>query len=208
MRNLFDTDGPLFRAMQDLTSLVVLNILTLLCCIPIITAGAALASLHFCLYQMVDGTEGRPSKSFWKQMRGNLRSVTGTWIVFLLILAVVAFEWYLFKGQDGAGRIFMIMIYVAALFVSMLAVWLFPLTAKFELSVKGALLNSVILAASHLPRTLLMVCLMTVIPFVLTQDMRLIPLGVLLGISLPAYLCALVYHAVIHKMVKAENPEE
>ena len=41
MRNLFGQEGPVMRAISDLSTLVFLNILTVIFCIPIVTAGAS-----------------------------------------------------------------------------------------------------------------------------------------------------------------------
>ena len=43
------------RALSDLTTLVVLNLLTLLCCVPVVTAGAALCALNYCTMKMTEG---------------------------------------------------------------------------------------------------------------------------------------------------------
>ena len=54
-----------------------------------------------------------------------------------------------------------------------------------------------------------MMAINVVIPFILTQDMRLIPLVIVFGLSLPAYLSALLYRSVIMGMVeKAEAKNE
>ena len=41
---LFDHDGPLMRALTYLGNLILLNLVYLLCCLPVVTAGAASAA--------------------------------------------------------------------------------------------------------------------------------------------------------------------
>jgi hypothetical protein len=43
---IFDLDSPLMNVLNKMADLMWLNILTLICCIPIITAGAAFTSMH------------------------------------------------------------------------------------------------------------------------------------------------------------------
>ena len=43
---LFDHDGPLMRALTYLGNLILLNLVFLLCCLPVVTAGAACAALY------------------------------------------------------------------------------------------------------------------------------------------------------------------
>lgn len=44
---IFDLDSPLMNVLNKMADLMWLNILTLICCIPVITAGAALTSMHY-----------------------------------------------------------------------------------------------------------------------------------------------------------------
>lgn len=44
MKGLFNYEGPVMSAMSRLADLIWLNILTLICCIPVVTAGAALCT--------------------------------------------------------------------------------------------------------------------------------------------------------------------
>ena len=53
MKNFFQMDGPVMRAMSDLSTLVILNLVTMLCCLPVVTAGASLSAMHYILMQMV-----------------------------------------------------------------------------------------------------------------------------------------------------------
>lgn len=188
--------------MRDLTSLIVLNIITLICCLPIVTAGAAIASMHYVMYQMIEDEEGHIVRSYLKQFKGNLRNATSIWMIMLLFAGLLYFEYSTFKEMAGAGRIVIIFVYVGVLLLAMLAVWLFPLTAKFVYSTTACFQNAVVLCISKLIRTIAMVVIMSVIPFILTHDMRLAPLAFLLGLSLPGYFCALIYHPVFEDMIK------
>ena len=182
MGNIFSTDGFLWRAMRDLTSLVVINLITIVCSLPIVTAGAAVASMHYVLYQMIEDQEGHIVPSYLKQFRGNLRSATPLWLIMLVSGGILLFEYSAFKEQGGAGRIVIIFVYAGALFLAMLGVWLFPLTAKFVYTTAGC--------------------------FILTHDLRLAPLALLIGISLPSYFCALIYHPVFDEMIRKRQKME
>ena len=121
---------------------------------------------------------------------------------------ILLFEYSAFKGQEGAGRIVVIFVYAGALFLAMLGVWLFPLTAKFVYTTAGCFRNACILCISKLFRTAAMVLIMSVIPFILTHDLRLAPLALLIGISLPSYFCALIYHPVFDEMIRKRQKKE
>ena len=65
-----------------------------------------------------------------------------------------------------------------------------------------------ILAAAYLPRTILMAAITVAIPYLFANVSRLMPLFFLLGLSLPAYLCALLYRPVFEKMIGKREDED
>lgn len=191
------------RALSDLMNILIINLCTILCCIPIVTAGAALSSMHYCILKVMDSEDGGLVKMYFRQFKGNLRSSTPVWLVVLFSAAFLAFDLYVFRNQ-GKGELhpLVIIVFVAAFILLALYVWLFPYMAKFENSFGATFKNAAILAVAKFPRTILMMAINVVIPFILTQDMRLIPLVVVFGLSLPAYLSALLYRSVIMGMVE------
>lgn len=64
MSNLFDQDNMFFTIMGVLFDLIILNVLTLLCCIPIVTAGASFTAMHNVLWHMVRHEETYVSRQF------------------------------------------------------------------------------------------------------------------------------------------------
>ena len=46
MSSFFNMDSPVMRFLSRLCDLMILNILCLICCIPIVTIGASITSLY------------------------------------------------------------------------------------------------------------------------------------------------------------------
>ena len=61
---IFDLDSPLMNVLNKMADLMWLNILTLICCIPIITAGAAFTSMHYVALKIVRNEESYITRSF------------------------------------------------------------------------------------------------------------------------------------------------
>ena len=172
MKNMLDLDGPLVRALSDLNTLVILNILTALFCIPVITAGASVAAMHYVIMEMFENRGDGAAREFWKRFKENLRNATPVWLILLA------------------------------------AAYAFPLTARFVYSTGATFKNSAILAVANFPRTVLMVLYHVIMPYLLFNVSRLLPLFFLVGISLPAYFSALLYMPVIRKMIGEPEPDE
>ena len=202
MKSFFQLDGPVMRAMSDIMILVVLNLVTILFCIPVVTAGASLASMHYILMQMPEQKEGHILKTFLKQFRLNLKNATLPWLVLFFAGALLYLYYQMFGGKEGRGVI-QVLIFLGVLILAMLYVWLFPLLARFTYPFRGGLQNAALLAAAYLPRTLAMAALTAVIPIILVLSLRLLPLAFLVGLTLPGYFCMLIYRDVIEGMVEA-----
>ncbi len=202
MNHIFSTEGHFLNALSDLATIVFLNIFTLVCCIPVITAGAAYTSMHFCIMKMVEG-DANILRLFWKQFRVNLKDVTPLWIVTLLFGVFIGFDyWFVFHQTSGTKNILFILLTLFAIVYLALFVWIFPISARFSYSVGAALHNAAILAVAKFPRTLIMMVITAVIPALLVLNMRLYPILFCLGLSLPAYLCQFFYRKVIEKMLQ------
>ena len=200
------------RALSELLTLLKLNLLTILCSLPLITAGAAYTSMHYCIMKMMDGEDAHIVSTYWKEFKANLKSVTPAWLVMALFGGFLAFDAKVFTAQNnGAMRPLLIVVYLAAILWFALFQWLFPLAARFANSTAAKFKNAALMAVGSLPRTAVMMVFSAVIPFILLNSMRLLPLAFVFGLSLPAYLCAIFYYPVIKKQIKnitGETDEE
>jgi uncharacterized membrane protein YesL len=209
MKNLLGQDGPVMRALTDLSTLVFLNVLTVLFCIPVVTAGASLAAMHYVIMEIIEERGGPLLSEFWKRFKENLKNATPIWLI-LLAAALFLFADYriISSGQAGLPRAMLIPIYAAAFVLAALYVYVIPLTARFVYRTGAAFKNAGILAIAYFPRTLLMIFISVVVPYLLLNVTRLMPLFFLLGFSLPAYFCALAYMPIIEKMIGKPEEEE
>ena len=209
MKNMLDLDGPLVRALSDLNTLVILNILTALFCIPVITAGASVAAMHYVIMEMFENRGDGAAREFWKRFKENLRNATPVWLILLAAAVFIYVDCRIIMGgQMGLPRAMLVPLYIGAFIEASIAVYAFPLTARFVYSTGATFKNSAILAVANFPRTVLMVLYHVIMPYLLFNVSRLLPLFFLVGISLPTYFSALLYMPVIRKMIGEPEPDE
>ena len=209
MKNILDLDGPLVRALSDLNTLVILNVLTALFCIPVITAGASVAAMHYVIMEMFENRGDGAAREFWKRFKENLRNATPVWLILLAVAIFIYADCRIIMGgQTGLPRAMLVPLYIGAFIEASIAVYAFPLTARFVYSTGATFKNSAILAVANFPRTVLMVLYHVIMPYLLFNVSRLLPLFFLVGISLPAYFSALLYMPVIRKMIGEPEPDE
>ena len=190
MGNIFRPDSPLMRFMMLITNLIALNILWLLGCIPVVTAGASTVAMHSVLLGYINGKDDAVLKPFLRAFKENFRGVTPLWLLNLFIGAVMAAEiFYLsVESQLWLKVIFGVLLFVYAAATS----YLYPLLARYQTSGKSALFNSFALSMRHL---LSSVCVVTLnaLPVVLVVGFteifwKSVLVWTLIGFSLIAYL--------------------
>lgn len=189
------------RVLNRVGDLMILNFLMIICCIPVITVGAAYTGMHYVLLKMVRDREGYLIRGFFKSFVQNFRQATLMWLLMLLVIMVYVGDVVIF---NFSGLVFPKPVIVAVLAVAivllMTAVYVFPLQARFENPIKNTLKNAMILAFANLPKTILMlVCY--ALPLVICYFSSYAMLFVILfGISAPAYAAAYLYSGIFKKM--------
>lgn len=201
MGKLFDMDSPVMRFLNRVGDLMILNFLMIVCCIPIITIGAAFTAMHYVLLKIVRGEEGYLVRGFFKSFRSNFKQATLIWLLMLLVVVVYIGDIWIF---NYSGLVFpkalVIAVVAVAILLFLIAVYVFPVLARFENSVKNTLKNAMLLAFANLPRTILMAgcyILPIVISFFSTYALLFV---IMFGISAPAYAAAWIYSGIFKKL--------
>jgi uncharacterized membrane protein YesL len=191
-------DG-LKRALGGAADLILVNFLVILCCVPVITAGAAWVAGYAALMRVARGEDqGMPLAPFFRDFRGAFRQATAAWGILLLALLVLAGDYYYaVYVASPVNRFFLVFSIALAAVVLMAATWLFPLMARYDNALKTHVKNAFLMAAAELPRTLmalmaqaLFVALPLVVPAVFVYFGWL---WVLWGAALPMYLTVKLY---------------
>lgn len=207
--NIFEEGSPVQRFLNKMADLLILNIITLLMCLPIITAGAALTAMHYVLLKMVRGEEGYILRSFFRSFKREFRQATVLWILFVALAALMASN--LVMVLQGSGRYPIWLpssIVVVAVLELMFMIYTFAMLSRFDDSIYHTLLNAVTLTFAELPRSLEM-AVITIIPLIAFFRVSiLLPVLILFGLSVPGYACAMIYDPVFRKIEKQIWEEE
>lgn len=197
----FDLDSPLMQILTKMADLMWLNILTMICCIPIITAGASITAMHYMALKIVRNEETYITKGFFKSFKENFGQATIIWMILLAVAAVLGGDYYIIlKSGVEINRVIKIIIMAMSIFVLFTAVMVFPVQAKFVNPISRTIKNAFAISILQFPKTLLMMVL-AVLPIILyIVSWRLFPIVFLFGLSLPAYGSALLYNKTFLKM--------
>ncbi len=135
MREIFNYDSKIMQTLMKLADMLILNVLYLICCLPIVTIGAAQAGMFSAMRQLTNKEDDNsPIKAFFKGFFNGFWKVTAVHTVFLVVLAIVV--WILSAtlviAAAGGSRIpvwmCLAVLAVIAIFHSMLG----PFHASFD----------------------------------------------------------------------------
>ena len=83
MRWLFDIENPVMRYIIKIFDCMCLSILWMVCCLPVVTAGAATAALYATVYRYLRKEEGHLLGTYFGAFRENWKRSTPVWLVLL-----------------------------------------------------------------------------------------------------------------------------
>lgn len=157
MAGFFSPDSKLYRFMCRLTDMVKLNLLWILCSLPLVTVGAATIAASSISLKIADGQEGYIGRDFFKAFRDNLKQGISMSFITVLCLWVVWIDFQLFSAAEENSLLFLITGIIAAYVFTFSLLYVFPLLARYENTVLNCLKNSFRISMKYFLRSLLLV---------------------------------------------------
>lgn len=201
MNNIFNMDSKLMGYLRVFTNLLWLNILTVICSLPIITIGVSFTAMHTVLFQIRKNDEDSITRNFFKAFKENLIQSTIIWMIYLIYYGVLLFNFNLIANQVLILPNLIIWVLFFLLMVTTISlVWVFILQSHYRNSIFTTVKNSFIIAIANLGSTIVML-LLFIAPFVLLFFMgNLEPIVLFLGFAVPGYLQTSIYRGVFDKI--------
>lgn len=206
---MFKLDSPLVNFLNKVADIMILGIIFMIACIPVITAGASFTAAYYMGFKMVKNEETYIIKGFFKAFKENFKQATILWIFVLVILAVIVADYQiiLYSGLAFASWIRVAMVSVT-LIAALGVVFVFPLQARFQNTVKHTFKNAFLMALSHLPSAFLLIIIYAVPYLLLWLVPQLFPVVFLLGFGVIFYFKSFVLLRVFRKYEGTEEGVE
>lgn len=207
MGRFFNLDSPIMRFLGRVADLMILNLVTLVCCIPVVTIGASLTAMHYVLLKMVRNEESYIVRSFFKSFKVNFKQATIIWLIIMLFLGFFAADSMIIK-YSGLEFPSAMKIALTALFmvVYMVVCYVFPVLSKFDNTVPKTMKNALFMAILSFPKTVLMMIVYLLPLAILYFSLMAVPFVFLFGISAPAYVAAMLYNGTFKRFEPEKEP--
>ena len=201
------------NALNKMADLIWLNILTLICCIPVITIGASLTALNYVTLKLVRDEEGYVTKAFFKSFKQNLKQGIVINLIMLAAALLLYFDISICRSTPGTiGKVLMVLFMMILVVYLMIFLYIYPVLAKFYNTIKNTFTNAFLMSIRHLPYTALMILvtaapvLVFFIPSAQVQSMVILLL-VLIGFSGIAYINSHFFVKIFDKYIPEETSE-
>ena len=209
MNTLFSIDSPLGQKLTLMSNLVLLNLLWILCSLPVITMGAATSAMYHVIFLYITNQDDAAIKPFFKALAGSLKQATPVWLLHLLAGCMLVAEAFYLSGESSG--VLKLLFAVIVLFFIAVGSYLYPLIGRYETTGMRALWNSLALALKH-PGTSLLI---SGVQAAVGLGMLLYPalawktavFWTLIGFALAAYIMGSILLRIFSKYDNSDTPQ-
>lgn len=181
MKKLFSLDNPVMRFLDKMADMIILNLLFIVCSIPLITVGASATAICYVTLKMRDGEDESVFKDFFKAFRQNFVQATLIWIILAALAGFLAADHLLTRDLEGSGyQVIRILLPICAVLWGMIVLYVFFIQARFQNTIPHTLRNALTLAIVNAPRCLLAVAIPVAAWRLVTFDVDTFSLGLLI----------------------------
>lgn len=208
MRKFFNLDSPFMIFLSNLTDVVILNVICMICCIPMITIGPAITAMHYVTLKMVKEENGYVVKNFFKSFKENFKQAVIVWIGFLIITAVFILDFKILQNLGiNENKIISILIGAIYFFACITVMYIFPILSRFSNTLGQTVKNALLMSILHIFKTMVM-AVIYLFPFVvLPLHTIMIPVFLLVGLAGPAYFNSFIWKSIFKKYEPEDNVE-
>lgn len=204
---LLDYENPLMQILTKMGNLIWLNLLTVACCLPVVTAGAAFAALDTLVLRIVRQKDSAVTGAYFRAFRENFRQGTLVWLILLAGYGLVALDFFL-VGKMEIPVIRPLLAVVLGVLVC-ISLYAFPILARFSNRVSAVIKNALFMSLAQFPKTAVMAVCYAVPAGLVWLLEGLLPLWLLFGLSVPAWISAKLYNRLFLRLEqRADAPAE
>lgn len=208
------SNSPVIAFLNKLTDLILLNILWIICCLPVITAGAATSAAYYVSITSIRCGDGYVMRRFFDGFKSSFRPITPVWLGIMASGFVLAADMLFWNRIGGSlGKIMFIVSAVIAFMLWIWTLWIFPVFAKFSGKRKELLKNAAAFAVGYLPYTMIVLAITGVAIYANLVSLVANSIMVFVGFALVSYVKSFFFYRVFmnhidEKYDDFDHPEE
>lgn len=209
MGGLFQTDGKLMGFLTVVSDICIISILWLLCCLPLLTMGAATTAAYYTMVKTVRRQRGSLYAEFVKSLKLNFKDALIIHMGYLLICGLLIVNVYtMYRSLDtaAAGWEFNVLFLCGTLLLLTVTamIYTYPALSRFTMKRMQLVRFSVFAMFRHFFSTILLVGLFVVTLLVIVA----FPIGVLFMPGVCLYGYTFVMEIILRKYMLKDMLEQ
>ncbi len=200
----FSENGKVTGFISRLVDVFWLNLLWLVCSLPILTIGASTVAAHAVCLKMVDGEEGYITRDFFKAFEANLLQATVLWLINAAAAYSLYLDWQIVTKTGDPSVILIVVSIVWSVVVFAAFIYSYPLIARYQNTLVKTVSNSARICLRFFGRTLILAAVLLLEIGLFSWNEVMIFIGVLIGPMILIYTVAGVSKRIF-KVIDREN---
>lgn len=208
---LFNPDSRIMIFLSRVADLVILNILWLVCCVPVVTIGASTTAMYHVIRHWQKDSVSSVVRDFFQSFKEDFKQATPVYLILLIPTAAVVMNAMLIFNPENSAAVpsyLLVIWFISALILLFISSFVYPVMAFFADSIFKTLRNAMVLALANLPRTIL-ISILNLLPVILlfvnlSFFLQSSIFWLLIGGALVAYLNMSILKPVFKKLVPSE----
>ncbi|MDE7366552.1 MAG: DUF624 domain-containing protein [Lachnospiraceae bacterium] len=186
----FGENNPVWKAINRFADMMVIGILFIITCIPVITIGAALCAFYYTAMDSLRKEDGYIFKRYFVSFGKNFKKGTLIWLIMLAAGIVFGVDIYFWLAvSDMQFSVVMVIISaIIALAWLLTLVFVFPLQARFENTIKNTIKNAFLIGVSHLPFAVAVIIFLGILAYLCCLSWFVVIVMILFGAGAAGYL--------------------
>lgn len=213
LQGFFNYENPVWRFIGRLADIMLLNLLWVVCSLPVFTLGASTTALYYCTLKIVRDEDDGNVRMFFRSFRLNFRQATLIWLAMLLAGSVLSIDFYFFgrimEGSDTLRFVLRAVTLAILLLWLLLFLYVWPVLARFDNSIRRTVTNAIYMSITHLGSTLAMLVTDAVLVlaayFSLFYLPILVPVLLLLGFPAIAWVNSTMFEHIFRRYIPEEE---
>ena len=198
------------KVFSKAVDLILLNLIFVICSLPLFTLGASLTALYSVTLKMVRNEEGYIVSSFIKAWTANFRQATLLFLPIAFMFTFFSIDYILLSQYGGLFySILKALTIISSLVLLCIALYIFPVLARFRLTSRLVITNAVGMWLFHPFYSLFLLLLIIPVLFLTLYSLyTAVFLGiitVICGYSLYAYIQAKILRIVFAGYERSEH---
>ncbi len=206
---IFTQESKFSQIMMRLAWGCYLNLLWLVCSLPIVTIGAATTALYYVTLKIAENEEGDITQQFFRSFKANFKQATVLWLILLAVGIVLGTDIYVLRHLSAATTgvvavlltLCLALVIVACVAYAAVLCYVFPLLARVDNTNVAMLKNSLLISIRYLSCTICTLAIHAAMAFVI------------IAIFTPAFVlgegvCALLSSYLLSPVLKLVTREE